>query len=93
MIIFIRIVLIYFIISCAIGLYLYWVINVLLADKAKWLNRIPKEEGTKTLTLVCVFLWPLCIGAGIYMLIKDKYKIDDTITDMILDDDFYEDES
>ena len=93
MIIFIRIVLIYFIIGCALGLFLNWEINVLFADRAKWLNRIPKEEGTKKMILCCVILWPLCIGVGIYMVIKDRSKIDDKITNMILDDDFYEDES
>ena len=95
MITFIRIVLIYFIIGCAIGLCLNWTINVLFADKAKWLNRKPKEEATNAMILVCVILWPLCLGVGIYMIIKDKFTkdksiIDDKITDMILDDDYYE---
>lgn len=93
MIIFIRIVLIYFIIGVAFGLLMNWEINVLFADKAKWLNRMPKEEGVKKIILYLVFLWPLCLGAGIYVFIKDKSKFDDTITDMILDDDFYEEES
>jgi hypothetical protein len=93
MIIFIRIVLVYFIIGCAFGLCLNWTINVLFADKAKWLNRKPKEEATKAMILCCVFLWPLCLGVGIYKIIKNKSKMDDDITNLILDDDFYDEES
>lgn len=93
MIIFIRIVLIYFIIGCAIGLLLNWEINVLFSDRSKWLNRKPKEEGMKNMISCCVFLWPLVVGMGTYMVIKDRSKIDDKITDMILNDELYEDES
>lgn len=92
MIIFIRIVLIYFIIGCVIGLFLNWAINSIFADKAKWLNRKPKEKGMKNMIIYCVFLWPLVVGAGIYIAIKDESKIDDKITDIILDDDFYDEE-
>ena len=93
MIIFIRIVLIYFIIGCLLGLLLNWEINVVFADRAKWLNRIPKDEGTKKMILYCVLLWPLCLGMGIYMIMKDRSTIDDRITNVILDDDFFEEES
>ena len=93
MIIFIRIVLIYFIIGCLLGLLLNWEINVVFSDRAKWLNRIPKDEGTKKMILYCVFLWPLCLGMAIYIIIKDRPTTDEKITNLILDDDFFEEES
>ena len=94
MIIFIRIVLIYFIIGCVFGLLVNWLITTIYAETANWLNRKIKDEVYKKILLVMVFLWPICLVAAVHSVIKEKQKTcSDKIIEMILNDDFYEEES
>ncbi len=89
--IFIRIMLIYLIIGVLLALYMERIYHPLMDDKAKFLNRKPKNDSRNVILFVVCVLWLPCIIYGIYDLCKFKTTLDDTMSDTILDDEFYED--
>lgn len=88
--IFIRIILIYLIIGVLLALDLEFIYHPIMDEKAKLLNRKPKNNSRNMLLLVVCVLWLPCMIYGIYDKYKFKTTLDDTMTDTILDDDFYE---
>lgn len=91
MMIFIRIVLIYLIIGALLALLIEKIYHPIMDEKAKWLNRTPKNDERNAILVVICVLWFPSIIYGLYNKYKYKESLDDTMIDTILDDEFYED--
>lgn len=88
---FIRIILIYLIIGALLALITEKIYYPIMDEKAKWLNRTPKNDKRNALLVVTCVMWLPCLIYGIYDKCKYKKSFDDTMTDSILDDEYYED--
>lgn len=89
--IFIRIVLIYLIIGVLLALYTESIYHPVLDDKAKFINRKPKNDARNAILVVICVLWLPCLIYGLYDKFKFKKTLNDSMMDTILDDEFYED--